>query len=212
VPSERILVTGNTIVDALHAVIACLDRDPAACPPVVSQSQLAGRRLVVVSGHRRESFGAGLRNICLALRDLAARHPDVLIVYPVHLNPAVQQPVHEILAGQSNVVLTAPLDYVPFVDLMRRACLILTDSGGLQEEGPSLGVPVLGMRETTERPEAVTAGAAVLVGTQRHAIVAAAVRLLTDPVAYASMRVGQNPFGDGAAAPRIVAHLEAALA
>jgi UDP-N-acetylglucosamine 2-epimerase len=212
VPGERILVTGNTIVDALHAVVACLDRYPAICTPVVPESQLAGRRLVLVSGHRRESFGDGLRNICLALRDIAALHPDVLIVYPVHLNPAVQQPVREILADQPNVVLTAPLDYVPFVDLMRRAYLILTDSGGLQEEAPSLGVPVLVMRKTTERPEAIAAGAALLVGTQRDAIVGAAVRLLTDPVAYADMRVEQNPFGDGAAAPRIAAHLDAALA
>lgn len=212
VPAEHIIVTGNTIVDALHGIVARLERDPAAGASVVPDSRLAGRRLVLVTGHRRESFGEGLRNICLALCDIAARHPDVLIVYPVHLNPAVQQPVHEILAGQSNVVLTAPLDYMPFVDLMRRAYLILTDSGGLQEEAPSLGVPVLVMRETTERQEAIDAGTAALVGTRRDAIVAAAEHLLADPSAHARMRAAQNPFGDGAAAPRIAAHLEAALA
>jgi UDP-N-acetylglucosamine 2-epimerase (non-hydrolysing) len=211
VVAERLLVTGNTIVDALHAIVARLEREPAA-PPALPPDRLAGRRLVLVTGHRRESFGEGWRNICLALRDLAVRHGDALIVYPVHLNPAVQQPVHEILAGLPNVVLTEPLDYLPFIDLMRRAYLILTDSGGLQEEAPSLGVPVLVMRETTERPEAIDAGAAALVGTGREAIVAAAERLLTDPSAHAAMRVARNPFGDGAAAPRIAAHLEAALA
>jgi UDP-N-acetylglucosamine 2-epimerase (non-hydrolysing) len=211
VPADRILVTGNTIVDALHAIVARLTRDPKAAAPALPPGQLAGRRLVLVTGHRRESFGAGLRNICTALRELAAAHPDVLIVYPVHLNPAVQRPVHEILGGQPNVVLTAPLDYLPFVDLMRRAHLILTDSGGLQEEAPSLGVPVLVMRETTERPEAVDAGTAMLVGTQPDTIVAAATRLLTDPAAHAGMRAARNPFGDGAAAARIAAHLESVL-
>jgi UDP-N-acetylglucosamine 2-epimerase len=209
--ADRIVVTGNTIVDALHAIVHRLERNPTANAPAVPTQQLAGRRLVLVTGHRRESFGEGLRNICLALRDLAERHPDVIIVYPVHLNPAVQQPVREILAGRPNVVLTAPLDYLPFVDLMRRAYLILTDSGGLQEEAPSLGVPVLVMRETTERPEAIAAGTAQLVGTGRDAIVAAATRLLTDSAAHARMRSAQNPFGDGAAAPRIAAHLAGAL-
>jgi UDP-N-acetylglucosamine 2-epimerase len=212
VPSERIAVTGNTIVDALHGIVARLERDPAACAPALPAERLAGRRVVLVTGHRRESFGEGLRNICLALRDLAARFADALVVYPVHLNPAVYAPVHALLGNQSNVVLMPPLDYLPFVDLMRRAYLILTDSGGLQEEAPSLHVPVLVMRETTERPEAVAAGAALLVGRQRDTIVAAAARLLTDRDAHAAMRVARNPFGDGAAAPRIAAHLEAALA
>jgi len=212
VPAERIVVTGNTIVDALHAIVARLDGNPTAPAPAVPLQQLAGRRLVLVTGHRRESFGEGLRNVCLALRDLAERHPDILITYPVHLNPAVQQPVREILADHRNVVLTAPLDYLPFVDLMRRAHLILTDSGGIQEEAPSFGVPVLVMRETTERPEAIAAGTAELVGTRREAIVAAADRLLTDRDAHARMRSAQNPFGDGAAAPRIAAHLAAVLA
>jgi len=212
VASERIVVTGNTVVDALKTIVTKLERDPALANPVLSAAQLAGRRLIVVTGHRRESFGEGLRNICLALRELAERHADVLIVYPVHLNPAVQQPVHTLLAGHPNILLTAPLDYLPFVDLMRRAYLILTDSGGLQEEAPSLGVPVLVMRETTERPEAISAGTARLVGTDRQAIITAATRLLSDAAAHARMRAARNPFGDGAAAPRIAAHLEAALA
>jgi UDP-N-acetylglucosamine 2-epimerase (hydrolysing) len=209
VASERIVVTGNTIVDALHAIVRRLDREPV--PPAISMEQLTGRRLILVTGHRRENFGEGLRSICLALRALAERFADILIVYPVHLNPSVQRPVREVLAGHPNIVLTGPLDYLPFVDLMRRSYLILTDSGGLQEEAPSLGVPVLVMRETTERPEAVEAGTALLVGTQRDSILAAAARLLTDSAAHARMRAAENPFGDGAAAPRIVKHLAAVL-
>jgi UDP-N-acetylglucosamine 2-epimerase (non-hydrolysing) len=212
VPEERVLVTGNTIVDALHAIVARLQRDDGSFTPALPPEQLSGRRLVLVTGHRRESFGEGMRNICLALRTIAERHDDVLILYPVHLNPAVQQPVREILAGHPSVILTPPLEYLPFVDLMRRAHLILTDSGGLQEEAPSLGVPVLVMRETTERPEAVEAGTAQLVGTRRDVIVEAASRLLTDDAAHARMRAATNPFGDGAAAARIAQHLAAALA
>ena len=212
VPEERVLVTGNTIVDALHAIVARLQRDDGSFTPALPPEQLSGRRLVLVTGHRRESFGEGMRNICLALRTIAERHGDVLIVYPVHLNPAVQQPVREILGGHPSVILTPPLEYLPFIDLMRRAHLILTDSGGLQEEAPSLGVPVLVMRETTERPEAVEAGTAELVGTRRNVIVDAASRLLTDASAHARMRAATNPFGDGAAAARIARHLAGALA
>jgi UDP-N-acetylglucosamine 2-epimerase (non-hydrolysing) len=211
VPAERILITGNTIVDALQGIVAQLERQPPTFPPAVPVEQLAGRRLILVTGHRRESFGDGLRNICLALRELAERHADALFVYPVHLNPAVQRPVRELLARTPSVVLTPPLDYLPFIDLMRRAYLILTDSGGLQEEAPSLGVPVLVMRDTTERPEALEAGTAQLVGTRRDAIVAAASRLLTDAAAHARMRTAANPFGDGKAARRIAGHLAAAL-
>ena len=134
VATERIVVTGNTIVDALHAIVRRLDREPV--PPAISMEQLTGRRLILVTGHRRENFGEGLRSICLALRALAERFADILIVYPVHLNPSVQRPVREVLAGHPNIVLTGPLDYLPFVDLMRRSYLILTDSGGLQEEAP----------------------------------------------------------------------------
>jgi UDP-N-acetylglucosamine 2-epimerase (non-hydrolysing) len=207
-----ITVTGNTIVDALQYVVQRLERAPTAFSPAVADELLAGRRLVLVTGHRRESFGDGMRNICLALLDIAERHPDVLIVYPVHLNPAVQQPVHELLGSHPRIVLTAPLDYLPFVDLMRRAYLILTDSGGLQEEAPSLGVPALVMRATTERPEAVQAGTARLVGTDRAVIAAAAAELLDDPAAHQRMRSATNPFGDGRAAARIVARLAGALA
>ena len=210
VAAERIVVTGNTIVDALQDIVARLTRTPV--PPAVPPERLAGRRLVLVTGHRRESFGSGMRNICLALHDLAEHHADVVIVYPVHLNPAVQQPVREILAAHPRIILTPPLEYLPFVDLMRRAYLILTDSGGLQEEAPSLGVPVLVMRETTERPEAVAAGTARLVGTDRGTIVAAADELLDDAAAHQRMRAAHNPFGDGRAAARIVAHLERVLA
>ena len=212
IAAQQIVVTGNTVVDALQMIVARLERHPTACRPILPAEQLAGRKLVLVTGHRRESFGEGLRNICSALRALADRHHDALIVYPVHPNPAVREPVHALLGDQPNIILTSPLDYLPFVDLMRRAYLILTDSGGLQEEAPSLGVPVLVMRETTERPEAIAAGTAVLIGTNCEAIVAAASRLLTDAGAHARMRAARNPFGDGAAAPRIVAHLEAALA
>jgi UDP-N-acetylglucosamine 2-epimerase len=208
---EAGLLTGNTIVDALQTIVRRLERDPALCVPAVPPQRLAGRRLVLVTGHRRESFGEGLRNICLALRALAERHPDTLIVYPVHLNPAVQRPVRELLASSPSIVLSPPLEYLPFVDLMRRAYLILTDSGGLQEEAPSLGVPVLVMRETTERPEAIEAGTAVLVGTQRDRIIEAASRLLNDRAAHDRMRSTQNPFGDGKAAERIVNHLAGVL-
>jgi UDP-N-acetylglucosamine 2-epimerase len=212
VPVEQIVMTGNTIVDALHGIVARFADGTAACPPALAADVLSGRRLILVTGHRRENFGEGLRNICLALRDLAERHADAVIVYPVHLNPSVQRPVHDLLSGVPNIRLTAPLEYLPFVDLMRRAHLILTDSGGLQEEAPSLGVPVLVLRVTTVRPEAIEAGTALLSGTRREAIVAAAHRLLIDPAAHAAMRTASNPFGDGAAAPRIAAHLEQALA
>ncbi len=212
VPPGAIVLTGNTIVDALRSVVARLDRDPNACQPALAVERLKGRRLLLVTGHRRENFGEGLENICLALRDLARSDPDLLIVYPVHLNPSVQRPVHQLLGAEPNVILTRPLDYLPFTDLMRRAHLILSDSGGVQEEAPSFGVPVLVMRETTERPEAIEAGTAILVGTQRASIVAAASRLLSDAKALAGMRSAENPFGDGAAAGRIVAHLEQALA
>jgi UDP-N-acetylglucosamine 2-epimerase (hydrolysing) len=211
IDAEHIKVTGNTIVDALQTIVRRLDRQPAPGAPSVAPERLSGRRLLVVTGHRRESFGEGLRNICLALRAIAERHPDTLIVYPVHRNPAVQHPVREILAGHPSIVLTAPLDYLPFIDLMRRAYLILTDSGGVQEEAPSLGVPVLVMRDTTERPEAIAAGTAVLVGTQRDGILAAASRLLSDAAAHARMRSAQNPFGDGKASERIVNHLAAVV-
>lgn len=208
VPSERIVVTGNTIVDALEHIVAVLDRDQASLPAVVPPQALANRRLLLVTGHRRESFGEALRNICTALRTIAERHADVVIVYPVHLNPSVQGPARELLGKQPRIHLTPPIEYLPFIDLMRRAFLILTDSGGIQEEAPSLRIPVLVMRERTERPEGIDAGVATLVGTRHDAIVAAAEHLLADDAAYRRMVSTRNPYGDGHAAAAIVAHLE----
>ncbi len=196
---ETIHVTGNTVVDALLAI--------ADQPYDASQGPLAdlppAGRIVLVTAHRRESFGAPFREICGAIRDLAQAFPDVRYVYPVHLNPHVREPVHELLAGLENVTLLEPLDYPALVYLMRRATLVLTDSGGLQEEAPTFGVPVLVMREATERPEGIEAGVARLVGTQRARIVAETTRLLCDPAAHAAMAQRRNPYGDGQAAARI---------
>lgn len=161
------------------------------------------KRLILVTAHRRENFGQPIENICLALKELASRG-DVEIVYPVHLNPNVQEPVNRILDGVEGVTLLPPLDYLPLVHLMKRATLILTDSGGLQEEAPSFGVPVLVMRETTERPEGVDAGTLKLVGTETRHIVQEAKRLLDDESEYAKMAKASNPYGDGHAAERIV--------
>jgi UDP-N-acetylglucosamine 2-epimerase len=205
-----IFVTGNTVIDALLTV-AERHYDWASGP-------LAGLppdgRFVLITAHRRESFGEQFRQLCLAIRELAREFgPDGLhFVYPVHLNPNVRQPVGEILADAPNVTLLEPLDYLPLVQLMKRSTLILTDSGGIQEEAPSLGVPVLVMRETTERPEGVEAGVVSLVGTGRARIVEEARRLLTDPAAHAAMARRANPYGDGHAAERIVSALLERLA
>jgi UDP-N-acetylglucosamine 2-epimerase (non-hydrolysing) len=164
----------------------------------------ADRRLILVTGHRRENFGSGFEDICRALALLAARFPDVLVLYPVHLNPNVREPVFRLLTQLPNVLLIEPVDYIPFVYLMDRSTLIITDSGGVQEEAPSLGKPVLVMREVTERPEAVDAGTVKLVGTDANRIVATASELLTDPVAYQRMSRAINPYGDGHACERIV--------
>ncbi len=214
VASEAVVMTGNSIVDALQDIVATLRGrgDRAAFKAAVEPRRLAGRRLVLVTGHRRESFGEGVRSICRALREIADRFADVVLVYPVHLNPSVDGPVRDMLGGHPRILLPPPMEYLPFVDLMSRAYLILTDSGGIQEEAPSLRVPVLVMRETTERPEGVAAGVARLVGTQTEQIVAAASRLLEQPSERDAMASGVNPYGDGAAAQRIVDHLEHALA
>jgi len=208
VPAERIHITGNTVIDALKLVSHRLDQEPA-----LAAQQAAGlpaldpaRRLILVTGHRRENFGDGFEQICAALAELADR-PDVQIVYPVHLNPNVQAPVHALLSGRPNVHLIAPQDYLPFVWLLKQSFLVLTDSGGLQEEAPVLGKPVLVMRETTERPEAVEAGTAVLVGADHPRIVAAVNRLLDDEAAYHRMAHALNPYGDGTAAQQIAAAL-----
>ncbi|MDH5263731.1 MAG: UDP-N-acetylglucosamine 2-epimerase (non-hydrolyzing) [Betaproteobacteria bacterium] len=208
VDDAAILVTGNTVIDALLAMVARLDADAALRASLDAQFAFldAGKRLVLVTGHRRESFGEGFENICRALAELAARG-DVEVVYPVHLNPNVQEPVRRVLGGAERVHLLPPLDYVPFIHLMRRAHLVLTDSGGIQEEAPSLGKPVLVMRETTERPEAVDAGTVRLVGTDRARIVAEAARLLDSREAYEAMSRAHNPYGDGRAAQRIAERL-----
>lgn len=211
VEPRRITVTGNTVIDALLEIVQRLRDDQDLRAEVESGfdflASIQGQRLILVTGHRRENFGAGFERICQALARLADR-PDVRILYPVHLNPNVQEPVHRLLGGRDNIHLIEPLDYLPFVALMDRADLLITDSGGVQEEAPSLGKPVLVMRETTERPEAVEAGTVRLVGTDDSAIVREAERLLDDPAAYESMSRAHNPYGDGQAARRILEFLK----
>jgi UDP-N-acetylglucosamine 2-epimerase (non-hydrolysing) len=200
VPSGSILVTGNTGIDAVLHVRDELERGSLSAPdcPTLDPS----KKNIVVTAHRRESFGAGFDRICAALARLAERD-DVRIIYPAHPNPNVLSAVNRHLRGCSNVVLIDPLDYVSFVELMRRAYLLITDSGGIQEEGPSLGRPILVLREKTERPEAVIAGTVRLVGTDEDAIVREASLLLDDPDAYRAMAWQHNPYGDGQASRRI---------
>jgi UDP-N-acetylglucosamine 2-epimerase (non-hydrolysing) len=207
---EDVHVTGNTVIDALLE-IAARDRDwnngPLANLPT-------DRRLVLITAHRRESFGAPFRDLCLAIRELSEKfaRDGVHFIYPVHLNPNVRKPVSELLDGCSNLTLLEPLDYLSLVQLMKRSTLILTDSGGIQEEAPSLRVPVLVMRETTERPEGVEAGVVRLVGTRRQEIVSEASRLLNDSAAHRAMANGASPYGDGRAAERIAQVLLASQA
>ena len=204
VDPETVHVTGNTVIDALLAVVDKIEKQPALKEELAARFPFLddAKRLILVTGHRRGNFGGGFEQMCAALADLADRG-DAQIVYPVHLNPNVQEPVKRILGDRPGVALIEPLDYLPFVYLMSRAHLILTDSGGVQEEAPSLGKPVLVMRETTERPEAVDAGTVRLVGTDRTRIVEEAVRLLDDTTAYEAMSRAHNPYGDGKAASRI---------
>ena len=205
VGEERILVTGNTVIDALLDVVAKLEASQSLQAQFSQQFNFlqADKKLILVTGHRRESFGGGFERICRALVDTAKAHPEVQVVYPVHLNPNVREPVNRLLQGIENVHLIEPLDYLPFVYLMNRAHLILTDSGGIQEEAPSLGKPVLVMRDTTERPEAVEAGTVKLVGTDSEMIVKHLNLLLSDESAYAAMSRAHNPYGDGRACSRI---------
>ena len=205
VGEERILVTGNTVIDALLDVVAKLEASQSLQAQFSQQFNFlqADKKLILVTGHRRESFGGGFERICRALVDTAKAHPEVQVVYPVHLNPNVREPVNRLLQGIENVHLIEPLDYLPFVYLMNRAHLILTDSGGIQEEAPSLGKPVLVMRDTTERPEAVEAGTVKLVGTDTDMIVKRLNLLLSDETAYAAMSRAHNPYGDGRACSRI---------
>lgn len=212
VPSERITVTGNTVIDALLDVVRLIESDSEIRQQLSQQFSFLNpdRRLILVTGHRRENFGAGFEDICRALVEIAAKRSDVEILYPVHLNPNVREPAFRILgeAGLDSIHLIDPVDYLPFVYLMHRSSLIITDSGGVQEEAPTLGKPVLVMRDTTERPEAVDAGTVKLVGTCRDTIVTEALHLLDDAEAYQTMTLAHNPYGDGFAAPRIVEHIK----
>ena len=217
VRSDTIHITGNTVIDALQAITEKIHTEEYEAPILEYLRQRLptstsifnshASRLVLVTGHRRESFGLGFENICYSLADLASANSDLEIIYPVHLNPNVREPVQRILgkSGITNVHLIEPIDYLPFVYLMDRSYLIITDSGGIQEEAPSLGKPVLVMRDTTERPEAVEAGTVLLVGSDRQKIVVEAQRLLDDREAYKAMSLAHNPYGDGRAAERIAA-------
>ena len=202
----RIAVTGNTVVDALAILCKRLDSDPVLSQSIVSRYPwlVAGQRMLLVTGHRRENFGRGFEQICAALSELARSHPDLLIVYPVHFNPSVRQVVQATLQGLPNVRLLEPLDYLDFVWFMRQAHIILTDSGGVQEEAPYLGKPVLVMRDVTERPEAVAAGTVKLVGTSSERIIHNVERLLQDSALHAAFARKVNPYGDGHASERIV--------
>jgi UDP-N-acetylglucosamine 2-epimerase (non-hydrolysing) len=211
----KIFTTGNTVIDALHmAVDIIANKDGLKNEiektleekgfPIVKNHREAGRKFILVTGHRRENFGEGFLHICKALKAIAQANPTLDIIYPVHLNPNVQKPVHELLEGISNVYLISPLDYLPFVYMMQQSHLILTDSGGVQEEAPSLGKPVLVMRDTTERPEAVGAGTVKLVGTSFEMIVENTQKLLDNAAEYEKMSRANNPYGDGKACQRIV--------
>lgn len=207
IPAETIRVTGNPVIDALHWV-AHLPYDPGELQQLGIPAEALRRRIILVTAHRRENFGRPLENICAALRDLAETYrDDIHLIYPVHLNPNVQGPVYRLLSGIPNITLLPPLDYLPLVQILKRATLVLTDSGGLQEEAPGLGVPVLVLRAVTERPEGVQAGTVRLVGTEREAIVAAARLLLDSEEERQKMARAVNPYGDGHAAERIVAAL-----
>lgn len=205
IPAKNICVTGNTVVDALLDVVQRLETDGALRREMESQFSFldSKKKLVLVTGHRRENFGTGFENICHALDEIS-RLDDVEVLYPVHLNPNVQEPVQRILKGNPNIHLIDPVGYLPFVYLMNRASILLTDSGGIQEEAPSLGKPVLVMRDTTERPEAVAAGTVRLVGTSVRSIVDGTRTLLTDPAEYFRMSNAANPYGDGTSALQIV--------
>lgn len=214
VPARSITVTGNTVIDALHWVLERMETDTQRRKAVVTllsaRLPFAWRqqRMVLITGHRRENFGDGMLHICQALVALAVRYPAVQFVYPVHLNPHVQQPVNAVLGTLPNVHLIAPLDYEPFVYLLKHSFLVLTDSGGIQEEAPSLGKPVLVMREVTERPEAIQAGTVRLVGADLGRIVANVADLLDNAASHAAMAKAHNPYGDGNACERIIAVLK----
>ena len=201
VPAEKIVVTGNTVVDTLRALQQLPD---SLQEPPLAEVPNDGRRLVLVTSHRRESWGTDQQNMCLALKDLVKRHPDIRVIYPVHMNPNVRSTINALLGGVDRIHLTEPLNYLTFVSVLRRCFLVLTDSGGIQEEAPTFHKPVLVLRRLTERPEASDFGMAKIVGMSREGIVGEADRLLTDPEAYQDMTGGENPYGDGKASKRIV--------
>jgi UDP-N-acetylglucosamine 2-epimerase (non-hydrolysing) len=209
VSEGEITVTGNTVIDALFWVREKLNKDGSLSSELSSRFDFLdpNKKLILVTGHRRESFGGGFERICEALRQIATNNPDTQVLYPVHLNPNVQEPVNRLLKGLDNVFLIEPQQYLPFCYLMDRAFVILTDSGGIQEEAPSLGKPVLVMRETTERPEAVDAGTVRLVGTDVDLIVSQVHQLLTNSGEYQKMSKAHNPYGDGLACGRILEFL-----
>jgi len=212
IDAKKIFITGNTVIDALLMAVDIISTAAGVKEKMAKELQEKGytvgdREYILVTGHRRENFGDGFLHICKAIKELAALHPEMDIVYPVHLNPNVQKPVYELLSGLSNVYLISPLDYLPFIYAMQHSTLLLTDSGGVQEEAPSLGKPVLVMRDTTERPEAVEAGTVKLVGTNAEAIVSNVTALLLDKEMYKRMSETHNPYGDGQACERIIAAL-----
>lgn len=209
IEEKKIFVTGNTVIDALLMAVDIIATKTGMEEQIHKEIQEKGytvgeRDYILVTGHRRENFGEGFLHICKAIRELASQYPDIDIVYPVHLNPNVQKPVYELLSGLDNVFLISPLDYLPFIYAMQHSILLLTDSGGVQEETPSLGKPVLVMRNTTERPEAVEAGTVKLVGTDAETIVGNVVELLRNKELYKRMSETHNPYGDGQACERIV--------
>lgn len=222
VADSQITVTGNTVIDALYWVVDKIKHDASLSQQLDAELQRAGydvqrladgRKLVLITGHRRENFGDGFIHMCTAIKDLTQRYPQVDFVYPMHLNPNVRKPIHEVfgqdLTGLGNMFFIEPLEYLSFVHLMEKSHIVLTDSGGIQEEAPGLGKPVLVMRDTTERPEALTAGTVKLVGTDYDKIVSAVSTLLDDEAAYQAMSRAVNPYGDGKACGRIVETLKA---
>ena len=208
IDAKKIFITGNTLLMAVDIISTTAGVKEKMARELQEKGYTVGdREYILVTGHRRENFGDGFLHICKAIKELAALHPEMDIVYPVHLNPNVQKPVYELLSGLSNVYLISPLDYLPFIYAMQHSTLLLTDSGGVQEEAPSLGKPVLVMRDTTERPEAVEAGTVKLVGTNAEAIVSNVTALLLDKEMYKRMSETHNPYGDGQACERIIAAL-----
>nr|WP_321410906.1 UDP-N-acetylglucosamine 2-epimerase (non-hydrolyzing) [uncultured Carboxylicivirga sp.] len=217
IPKEFISVTGNTVIDSLHLTLTKIDQEKEIKTQTIGQLNnyipdleniLTSRKLILVTGHRRENFGDGFVQICEAIKEIAIRQSDSLIIYPVHLNPNVQKPVNQILGNNDNVYLIPPLEYLPFVFLMSRCHFVLTDSGGIQEEAPGLGKPVLVMRDTTERPEAVEAGTVKLVGTNKEMIIKESLELLNNPDIYNQMSLAHNPYGDGKASYSIIKYLK----